>query len=81
MEDILELTKDYFKKSKKEQEDIVTLLKGDIEILLMENNITFPSVENKFYRIIRKAEKREDYEVAYLFLLLLKEFQEKTHEV
>jgi hypothetical protein len=68
MEDIIELTKDYFNKTTMEKELILRQVMEDMIIIINENDLNIHQVETNLDKIINDSTNNEDYEVSALFL-------------
>jgi hypothetical protein len=68
MEDIIELTKDYFNKTTMEKELILRQVMEDMIIIINENDLNIHQVETNLDKIINESTNNEDYEVSALFL-------------
>lgn len=68
MEDLIELTKDYFNKTTMEKELIHQKVLSDIMIIIQENELNILQVEQKLNELIQNSSDNEDYEVSELFL-------------
>ena len=71
------LTKDFFKKNKKEQELIERILCYDCMMVIRDNEISPELAEDNFNMIIQKAVDNDDYEVSEIF----KRVQNKLKEI
>lgn len=68
MEDIIELTKDYFNKTTMEKELILQQVMSDMLLIINENDLNIHQVETNLDKIINDSTNNEDYEVSELFL-------------
>lgn len=73
--DLLELTKDYFKKPKSERLNLVDDIIDEILVIVRENELQEELVLNHITNIIHNAEKREDYEIAEVFKIVLEKMK------
>lgn len=81
MEDLLEITKDYFKKNEQEKQEILEEVFGQFAILIIENQFSSHDITVRVNRLIEKAELREDYEVAELFKQILNKVINELYNV
>jgi hypothetical protein len=68
MEDIIDLTKDYFNKTTMEKEIIQQTVLSDILLIIRENELNILEIDEKLNKIIQDSSDNEDYEVSELFL-------------
>lgn len=68
MEDLIDLTKDYFNKTTMEKEIIQQTVLSDILLIIQENELNILEVEQKLNKIIKDSSDNEDYEISELFL-------------
>ena len=68
MEDIIELTRDYFNKTTMEKELIQQQVLSDMLIIIQESELNILQVEETINKLIRDSSDNEDYEVSELFL-------------
>jgi len=76
MDDLSDLTKDYFKKSKEERIELLDQFYVDILNMVIENNVDKESLERHFDKIIRMSLEEEEYEISQLMLEIKKRFEE-----
>ena len=76
MDDLSDLTKDYFKKSKKERIELLDQFYVEILNMVIENNVDKESLERHFDKIIRMSLEEEEYEISQLMLEIKKRFEE-----
>jgi len=76
MEDLSDLTKDYFKKSKEERIELLDQFYVEILNMAIENNVDKESLERHFDKIIRMSLEEEEYEISQLMLEIKKRFEE-----
>lgn len=76
-EDLIDLTKDYFNKTKEEQEELLTQFENEISVIMEENEIKLSTVINHFDRLIETSRDNEDYEVTEVITKMKKRFIEK----
>ena len=76
MDDLSDLTKDYFKKSKEERIELLDQFYVDILNMVIENNVDKESLERHFDKIIRMSLEEEQYEISQLMLEIKKRFEE-----
>jgi hypothetical protein len=68
MEDIIDLTKDYFNKTTMEKEIIQQTVLSDVLLIIRENELNILEIDEKLNKIIQDSSDNEDYEVSELFL-------------
>jgi hypothetical protein len=68
MEDIIDLTKDYFNKTSMEKEIIQQTVLSDVLLIIRENELNILEIDEKLNKIIQDSSDNEDYEVSELFL-------------
>ena len=68
MEDIIELTREYFNKTTMEKELIQQQVLSDMLIIIQESELNILQVEETINKLIRDSSDNEDYEVSELFL-------------
>lgn len=68
MEDIIELTKDYFNKTTMEKELILQQVMSEMLLIINENDLNIHQVETNLNKIINDSVNNEDYEISELFL-------------
>jgi hypothetical protein len=68
MEDIIDLTKDYFNKTTMEKEIIQQTVLSDILLIIRENELNILEIDEKLNKIIQDSSDNEDYEISELFL-------------
>jgi hypothetical protein len=68
MEDIIELTKDYFNKTTMEKELILQQVMSEMLLIINENDLNIHQVETNLNKIINDSVDNEDYEISELFL-------------
>jgi hypothetical protein len=68
MEDIIDLTKDYFNKTTMEKEIIQQTVLSDILLIIRENELNILEIDEKLNKIIKDSSDNEDYEISELFL-------------
>jgi hypothetical protein len=68
MEDIIELTKDYFNKTTMEKELILQQVMSEMLLIINENDLNINQVETNLNKIINDSTNNEDYEISELFL-------------
>jgi ribosome maturation protein Sdo1 len=76
MDDLSDLTKDYFKKSKEERIELLDQFYVEILNMVIENNVDKESLERHFNKIIRMSLEEEEYEISQLMLEIKKRFEE-----
>jgi ribosome maturation protein Sdo1 len=76
MEDLSDLTKDYFKKSKEERIELLDQFYVEILNMAIQNNVDKESLERHFDKIIRMSLEEEEYEISQLMLEIKKRFEE-----
>lgn len=76
MDDLSDLTKDYFKKSKEERIELLDQFYVEILNMAIENNVDKESLERHFDKIIRMSLEEEEYEISQLMLEIKKRFEE-----
>jgi ribosome maturation protein Sdo1 len=76
MDDLSDLTKDYFKKSKEERIELLDQFYVEILNMVIENNVDKESLERHFDKIIRMSLEEEEYEISQLMLEIKKRFEE-----
>ena len=76
MDDLSDLTKDYFKKSKQERIELLDQFYVEILNMVIENNVDKESLERHFDKIIRMSLEEEEYEISQLMLEIKKRFEE-----
>lgn len=76
-EDLIDLTKDYFNKTKEEQEELLTQFENEISVIMEENEIKLSTVINHFDKLIETSRDNEDYEVTEVITKMKKRFIEK----
>jgi len=67
MEDIIELTKDYFNKTTMEKELILQQVMSEMLLIINENDLNIHQVETNLNKIINDSTNNEDYEISELF--------------
>ena len=68
MEDIIDLTKDYFNKTTMEKEIIQQTVLSDVLLIIRENELNILEIDEKLNKIIKDSSDNEDYEISELFL-------------
>lgn len=76
MEDLSELTKDYFKKTQEERIELLDQFYVEILNMAIENEVSKESLERHFDKIIRISLEEEEYEISQLMLEIKKRFEE-----
>jgi len=76
MDELFEITKDYFKKSEKEQEEIFLDIFVQLEMLIIESNLNVEMVTIKLERLQQTSVQDEMYELAELYRKLNNKIKE-----
>ncbi len=76
MEDLSDLTKDYFKKTQEERLELLDQFYVEILNMVIENEVSKESLERHFDKIIRMSLEEEEYEISQLMLEIKKRFEE-----
>ena len=79
MDDLLVITKDFFKKTEKEKSDIEDFVFMEFDMVIQQHELELSVVEQQLKNLQDKAELNEDYEICELFKRISIKIKNKYH--
>lgn len=76
MDDLSDLTKDYFKKSQEERIELLDQFYFEILQMAVENEVEGEALQRHFDKIIKMSLEEEEYEISQLMSEIKKRFKE-----
>ena len=79
MEDLSEYTRDYFKKTDEEKQEIFDLIYKDVEFVIKYNNPDLHKVITRLDQLELQSSEKEEYEVCEMIRSIKQKIKEKYH--